>query len=87
MPVLPCHAKYDNPIGFGHPFENLILAVLRVLVAKRNDPLRDFLNGLVEFALSRIAAVQALHELFDVGLYHTEACFVILSLLSMRQLP
>ena len=63
--VLPRDAENDDPVRLGHPLEDLVVAVARVVATEGNDPVRDLPHGLMELALAGIPAAQAPHELLD----------------------
>jgi hypothetical protein len=64
--VFPGDAKDHNPIRLGHPFQNLSLLVLRMILQKGNNRLSDFLNGLMKFGFVGVAFAKPLHEALRV---------------------
>jgi len=63
--VLPHDTEGDHPIGFGHPLEDLRVAVPPVVEYERHHRLGDFADRLMELRLIRIAPNDLLHEPLD----------------------
>ena len=62
VPVHPRHAKDDDALRLGHPFENLRGLVLRIFFDERPDRFGDLAHGLVKFSLGRIASPELLQK-------------------------
>ena len=65
--VFPANAKNDDPVRFGHTFEDLRFFVNVMIKHVGHDGLDNFLYGLVELILVRISANEASHKVIDFG--------------------
>ena len=64
--IFPANAEADYPIGFGNPPQDLILVVFFFVGDEVKNVFRDFLDRLLKLWLSRIALLDAFHELLEV---------------------
>jgi hypothetical protein len=62
MVVHPGHAELDDAFRFHHAFEQALLGVARMFQHEGPHAFHDFVNGLGEFGLVRVAGLQVVHE-------------------------
>jgi len=67
--VFPADAKAHHPVRFGDAAQDLILVIERLVPDEVENIVRDFMHGLDEFRLARIAAFDALDETFQVHMF------------------
>ena len=63
--ILPADPEDDNAVGLGHPFEDVVFEVLRMVHHVWHEGNHHFVNRLMKFLLVGVPALQAGHEVFD----------------------
>ena len=65
--VLPADPEADDPVGLGHPPQDLVLVVLLLVGDEVEDVLGDLVDRLDELGLARVASLDTRHELLEAN--------------------
>src|SRR5437870_3118986 len=67
--VLPRHSKYNDPLRFDDPFQDLVLPEFRMLIEHDGERFSDLLDGLVKLRFRRVLRLNPAHQICDVVLH------------------
>ena len=68
--VDPADAELDDPVGFDETLQQAVVCVAGVFLEEGPEAVHDFLDGLQEFGLLRIAPLDHVHEVIERFVFH-----------------
>ena len=68
--VDPADAELDDPVGFDETLQQAVACVAGVFLEEGPEAVHDFLDGLQEFGLLRIAPFDHVHEVIERFVFH-----------------
>ena len=68
--VDPADAELDDAVGLDETFQKAVACVVGVFLEEGPEAVHDFLDGLQEFGLLRIAPLDHVHEVIERFVFH-----------------